>query len=223
MSDQNEQTHRVGARRRMPKLIGVLALVVVLIGGGALWLRMAKGGMRSGQETPTFTAKRGPLTISVVESGTIKARDQIIIKNEVEGRTSIITLVQEGTRVRKGDLLAELDASTLQDGKIDQEIKVQNAEAAYINAKENLAIVTSQAVSDVNRAELAVEFAQKDLKKYEQGQYPKDVNEMKMRIALANEELERAEHTLQWSNRLFQEKYISETEKTADELTVWPV
>ncbi len=220
MSDQNEKTHRVGAGRRRLKLIGAIAVVVVLIGGGALWLGMAQAGTRSGQETPTFTAKRGPLTISVVESGTIKARDQIIIKNEVEGRTSIITLVREGTRVRKGDLLAELDASALQDGKIDQEIKVQNAEAAYINAKENLAIVTSQAVSDVNRAELAVEFAQKDLKKYEQGQYPKDVNEMKMRIALAKEELERAEHTLQWSNRLFQEKYISETEKTADELTV---
>ncbi len=220
MSDPNEQTHRVGVGRRRLKLIGAITLGVVLIGGGALWLSLAKGGTRSGQETPTFTAKRGPLTISVVESGTIKARDQIIIKNEVEGRTSIITLVKEGTRVRKGDLLVELDASTLQDGKIDQEIKVQNAEAAYINAKENLAIVTSQAVSDVNRAELAVEFARKDLKKYEEGQYPKDVNEMKMRIALANEELERAEHTLQWSNRLFQEKYLSETERTADELTV---
>ena len=181
---------------------------------------MVRGSDKSGQGVPTFAAKRGPLTISVVESGTIKARDQQIIKNEVEGRTSIITLVPEGTRVRKGDLLVELDASALQDGRIDQDIRVQNAEAAYINARENLAIVTSKADSDVNEAELAVEFARKDLRKYEQGQYPKDVNEMEMRIALAKEELERAEHTLEWSNRLFREKYISETEKTADELTV---
>ena len=220
MSDKSEQTNRVGARRHMPRLIGVLALAVVVVGGGALWLRLAKGGTGSGQEAPTFTAKRGPLTISVVESGTIKARDQLIIKNEVEGRTSIITLVREGTRVHKGDLLVELDASALQDGKIDQEIKVQNAEAAYINARENLAIVTSKAGSDVNQAELAVEFARKDLRKYEQGQYPKDVNEMKMRISLAREELERAKYTLDWSNRLFKEKYLSETERTADELTV---
>jgi HlyD family secretion protein len=185
MSERIAQTNRVGAGRRLPKLIGVLGLVAVVVGGGALWLGLAKGSAGSGQEVPTFTAKRGPLTISVVESGTIKARDQLIIKNEVEGRTSIITLVPEGTRVHKGDLLVELDASALQDGKIDQEIKVQNAEAAYINAQENLAIVTSQAASDVNQAELAVEFARKDLTKYEQGQYPKDVNEMKMRISLA--------------------------------------
>ncbi len=219
MSEMSAQTNRVGVKRRWPKLISVVGLIVV-VGGGALWLGLAKGGAHTGQDAPTFTAKRGPLTISVVESGTIKARDQVSIKNEVEGRTSIITLVREGTRVRKGDLLVELDASTLQDGKIDQEIKVQNAEAAYINAQENLAIVTSQAASDVNQAELNLEFAQKDLRKYQMGQYPKDVNEAKKRIGLAREELRRAEYTLDWSNRLFQEKYLSEMEKTADELSV---
>jgi HlyD family secretion protein len=155
-----------------------------------------------------------------VESGSIKARDQLIIKNELEGRTSIITLVREGVRVKKGELLVELDASTLQDGKINQEISVQNTEAAYINAKENLAIVSSQADSDVNKADLALEFARQDLRKYEQGQYPKDVNEVKKRITLAKEELERADQTLAWSVRLFKEKYLSETEKAADEITV---
>jgi hypothetical protein len=36
------------------------------------------------------------------------------------------------------------------------------------------------------------------LRKYEQGQYPKDVNEMKMRISLAREELTRAKYTFEW-------------------------
>ncbi|MBN1508357.1 MAG: hypothetical protein JW955_16025, partial [Sedimentisphaerales bacterium] len=163
-----------GTGRVPPWLIGAFA-VAALIGVVIFWLAVVRGGNRSKQELPTFTARRGPLTISVVESGTIKARDQVIIKNEVEGRTSIITLVPEGTRVKKGDLLVALDASTLQDSKIDQEIRVQNTEAAYINAKENLAIVSSQADSDVNQADLALAFARQDLRKYEEGQYPKDV------------------------------------------------
>jgi HlyD family secretion protein len=185
-----------------------------------VWLTVVRGSDKPGQDVPMFKAKRGPLTISVVESGTIKARDQVIIKNEVEGRTSIITLVPEGTRVRKGELLVELDASSLQDSKIDQEIRVQNTEAAYINAKENLAIVTSKADSDVNEAELAVEFARQDLRKYELGQYPKDVNEVNKRIALAKEELARADQTLAWSIKLLEEKYLSETEKASDEIAV---
>jgi HlyD family secretion protein len=195
-------------------------LVVAVIAVGVVWLTAVRGADTPGQDVPTFKVKRGPLTISVVESGTIKARDQVIIKNEVEGRTAIITLVPEGTRVKEGELLVELDASTLQDGKIDQEIRVQNAHAAYINAEENLAIVTSQADSDVNDAELAVEFAGQDLRKYEEGQYPKDVNEVQKRITLAIEELKRAHETLEWSNRLFEEKYISETERAADEISV---
>ena len=194
--------------------------IVVLAGAGIVWLTVFKGNKASGQDEPTFTVKRGPLTISVVESGTIKARDQHIIKNEVEGRTSIITLVPEGTRIKKGDLLVELDASSLQDSKINQEISVQNTQAAYINARENLAIVTSQAESDVNETELNLEFARQDLQKYEEGQYPKDVNEANKMITLAKEELERAQQTLDWSNKLFKEKYLSETERAADEITV---
>ncbi|MBN1505585.1 MAG: efflux RND transporter periplasmic adaptor subunit, partial [Sedimentisphaerales bacterium] len=69
-------------------------------------------------------------------------------------------------------------------------------------------------------ADLALAFARQDLRKYEEGQYPKDVNEVNKRIALAKEELERAQQTLAWSVRLFNEKYLSETERTADEIAV---
>lgn len=219
MAKSNKSTSNGGTSHFTPKLLGALAMAV-LIGAAVVWLAVARGGNRPKQDAPTFAARRGPLTISVVESGTIKARDQLIIKNEVEGRTSIITLVREGVRVKKGDLLVELDASALQDGKINQEISVQNTEATYSNAKENLAIVSSQADSDVNKADLALEFARQDLRKYEQGQYPKDVNEVNKRITLAKEELGRAVQTLAWSVRLFKEKYLSETEKAGDEIAV---
>ena len=62
---------------------------------------------------------RGPLTIDVNESGTIRAREQLIIKSEVQGRTTILELVPEGTEVKEGDLLVGLDASTLEDQRID--------------------------------------------------------------------------------------------------------
>ena len=219
MAPQNDNVNNQSLIFRRKGLIGAF-VIAVLIGSGIVWLMVFRGGKAARQNVPTFTVRRGPLTISVVESGTIKARDQRIIKNEVEGRTSIITLIPEGTRVKEGDLLVELDASSLHDGKIEQEIRVQNTEAAYINAKENLAIVTSKAVSDVNQAELALEFARQDLRKYELGQYPKDVNEVNKRITLAKEELERSEQTLGWSNKLYEEKYLSETERAADEITV---
>ena len=103
----------------------VIAVVIVLLAAGAVvaWREVSTSGSSVDTVMPTFTARRGPLTISVLESGTIKAKEQLILKNEVEGRTSIIFLIEEGTRVKKGDVLVELDASSMQDNKIDQEIR----------------------------------------------------------------------------------------------------
>jgi HlyD family secretion protein len=176
------------------------------------------GGMLTG--LATFVVKRGSLRISVTESGTIKARDQVILKSEVEGRTSILWLVPEGTPVKQGDLLVELDGSQLLDNKIDQQIIVQNAEAAFIGARENLAVVANQAQSDIDLADLTLKFAEQDLEKYLEGEYPNQLKEAEALITLADEELKRAEEKLRWSEKLFAEKYISQTELQADQLAV---
>jgi len=198
-------------------LVGLLLLVLLVIAGIAK-VKLSQADSDSAV-LATYQAKRGPLTISVIESGTIKAREQIIIKNEVEGRTSIIYLIPEGTVVKKGELLVELDASTLDDNKIDQEIRVQNAEASYINAKENLAVVENQAKSDVDLATLDLDFARQDLKKYLEGEYPNELRKAEANITLAEEELTRARETLKWSQTLFNEKYLSQTELQADQLS----
>ncbi len=195
-------------------------VIIVAIGLAVVWLKVVRGGESASTEMSTFAAERGPLTISVLESGTIKSREQEIIKNEVEGRTTIISLVAEGKRVKEGDLLVELDASTMDDDKIEQEIRTMNAEASYINAKETLEITKSQAISDVNVAELTLEFAIQDLEKYKSGQFPNDETAAENQIEIARERLTRDEETLKWSQRLFEEKYISQTELQADTLTV---
>jgi len=206
-------------KRKSFRVIGAIILAAV-IGLALILLGTAGSSTKPTNEQATFAAKRGPLTISVLESGTIKAREQIIIKNEVEGRTSIITLIPEGTRVKKGDLLVELDTSTLEDTKIDQDIRTQNAEASYINAKENLAVVKNQAEADIDKAKLTFEFAQQDLDQYEQGKYPNERTAAENEITLRQEELKRAEETLTWSQKLYDNKYISQAELMADQLAV---
>jgi HlyD family secretion protein len=168
---------------------------------------------------PTYRAQKGPMRISVTESGSIEAREKIILKNEVEGTTSIIFLIDEGTRVKKGDLLVELDASQLIDQKIDQEIQVQNAEASFISARENLEVAKNQAQSDVDKAQLDYDFAIQDLKKYLEGDYPNELKDAENKITISKEEVERAKEKVQWSRKLYEENYISQTELQADELS----
>ncbi len=206
-----------GASRRPVKWIGAAVLVAAVV-VVVVWLRAVRGNEDPAAVMATFVAKRGPLTISVLESGAIKAKEQEIIRNEVEGRTTIISIVPEGTRVKEGDLLVELDASTMDDERIDQEIKVQNAEAAYINAVESLAIAENQAKSDTEKTELTLKFAKQDLTVYQTGEYPNLLVATQNKVEEANEVLTRAKQTRQWSETLYQEKYLSETELLADRL-----
>ena len=202
------------------RLLIIIAGAIVIIAIGVARFAFFKAEQDTMTNHVTFTAKRGPLTISVIESGTIKARDQVILKNEVEGKTSILYLIPEGTLAKKGDLLVELDASDLMDRKIDQQIKVQNADAAFVGARENLAVVENQAQSDVDKAELTYTFSREDLKKYLEGEFPNELKEAEARMTLAIEEVTRAKENLEWSKRLANEKYISQTELEADELTL---
>lgn len=219
MAQSNNKTTNGGARRRSFRVIAALA-VVILIGMALVWLKVVKGSEDTASEFATFVAKRGPLTISVLESGTIKSRDQDIIKNEVEGRTSIIWIIDEGVHVKKGDLLVKLDSSTLEDARIDQEIKVQNAKAAYVNASESFEVIKNQAQADVDLAELTLKFAKQDLEQYLKGQYPNAETAAINEVKLAEEQLTRAKETLAWSQKLYDEKYISHTELQADQLAV---
>jgi len=203
------------SKNKIYTIISIVAVIAAAIFVSGQILKSKNGSESDG---PIYQVKRGSLTISFVESGTIKAREQTIIKNEVEGKTSIISIIPEGTVAKKGDLLVELDASTLEDQKIDREISVQNAEAAYISAKENLAVVENQAKSDVDLAKLTLDFARQDLEKYIQGEYPYELDKADADIKLAEEELIRAEQTLEWSQKLYAEKYIAQTELQGDEI-----
>ncbi len=199
-----------------------LAIVAMVVIGGISYATLNDRlvGQNPAQNVPVAIAKEGPLTISVTEAGTIQAREQLILKNEVEGQTTILFLIDEGTRVTKGDLLVELDASGLQDQLVEQQIRVKNAEAAFIGARENLAVVENQAKADIDKATLDFDFAKQDLRKYVEGEFPKLVDDAQSKINVSEEELKRAEGELKWTEKLAESKYIAQSEVEADRLAV---
>jgi len=193
-------------------------LIAALLGGGGLaWRLWGRSGSEE-EAVPFFEVAEGPLTINVVEAGTVQPREQVILKNEVEGTTTILYLIPEGTQVKEGDLLVQLDKSGLEDAKVDQEIKVQNAESLFVQARENLEVMKNKAQSDVDQAELDFKFAKQDLLKYKEGEYLNKVQEFEAQITLAEEELKRSQERLRWSEILYEEKYLSESELKADQL-----
>ena len=214
---QNNGSFRRGGKRRV---IGASAAGLALIAVGVLaWANWNAPG-RGQTDQAVFAVQHGPLTISVTESGTIQNRDLVVVKSELEGKAVLLSLIPEGTTVEKGQLLAELDSSRLVDDKVQQAITVMNAEAAFIRARENLAMTKSQSESDISRAQLDYNFAQMDVRKYLEGDYPQELRQADADITIAKEELQRANDQLGWSKTLAEEKFITRTELEADKLAV---
>lgn len=167
---------------------------------------------------PVFKVKKGPLTISVVESGTVRPRDQIILRNDTEEASTILSIVKEGKKVKEGELLVELDVTQQERRYQTNQLDLQNDKAEYISSRETLEIVKNQAEADIQQAELTLKFAKQDLRKYIEGDYPKQVKEAEAAITIAEEEYSQAKEALSWSKILFEEKYLSQTVLQQDEL-----
>ena len=204
----------LNGRKRI--VVAVLALIVMLFGVRSVMKGPTDDKMMLAGDQPIYEVQQGPLLITVSVAGTIKAQDQEIIKCEVEGQTTILSIIPEGERVEKGDLLIELDASSLEDSRVDQEISVQNAEASFIGAREQLAVVKNQAESDVDIAKLTLQFAEEDLKNFEDGDFPMQLTEAEAQITLAKGTHARAKDWVEGSERLAQKDFITKAELDAD-------
>ncbi|NQU76640.1 MAG: HlyD family efflux transporter periplasmic adaptor subunit [Planctomycetes bacterium] len=201
-----------------PRPIGIALATgcIVLLAAVAYAVWFAEAG--DANRVATVPVQRGPLVISLTESGTVQNRERAVIKNEVEGVVTILYLIPEGVQVKKGELLVELDSSRLVSEKNQQQITVMNSEAAFIRASENQAVTKSQAASDISQAELTLRFAKQDLEKYSKGDYLRELEKAEADINIASEERKRADDKLVWSERLADEKYITDMECQADEL-----
>ncbi len=166
----NEVAGNLGLARR--SILILISVVVVIAVGVFGFLRQKTGDSNSSNPgTGLFTVERGDLTISVTESGDIKAVDSVDIKSKVEGRATIVNIVPEGTMitpedVNDGKVLVELDSSKLTEQLSQREIELSTADASFSDAKESFLIQEKQNESDVTAAELKVEFALMDFQKY---------------------------------------------------------
>ena len=202
--------------RRQPKraaVAGVLLLVVVTAG-----VRMFRHA--AVVQNNYYTVKRRDFLISIVEGGTLKAVQEVTVRNELEGTSRILSIVPEGTSVKSGDLLVELDSSDLRDRLSAQEVVYQNVQFAFLQAKETLAIQKSLAESNIKDAELKLEFAASDLEKYKEGDMPQLKKNTQSRITIATEELSRAQERIHWTKELQKKGYATKSDLDADELAV---
>jgi multidrug resistance efflux pump len=93
-------------------------------------------GSAAADDAKVHEVTAGTMHFRVDAWGLLEATNSFDVFCLVEGpATTIVSILPEGTSVKRGDLVAELDSSTFKDQLINQEIATKSAEAAYENAK----------------------------------------------------------------------------------------
>lgn len=145
---------------------------------------------------------RGPLEVVISQVGNVESANNLFMVNQCEWGTDLISLVPEGTRVKQGDVVAELDSSQLRQNAKQRMIQLVNAEAALKQAEEDFQIQELTNESQIARAELRTRLARLQLDGYLEAEYPQQLHELENAVALAEEELVRAKKQHDFSSEM---------------------
>jgi HlyD family secretion protein len=197
-----------------------MSLLVVALGAGITW-KLRQGDKENDlADLIVETVKRAALEISITERGSLESAGNVTLMCQVEGETGILKIVDEGTRAVKDQVLVELDASRFSDLATAQQIIKEQAEAAMKTAEKNVEIQQTQNETDIANAKLKWDLAALDLEKYELGDYIQETNTITGEIRLAEEDRTRYDEKYNFTKRLIEKGYATQTELEADRIAL---
>ncbi|MDO5308040.1 MAG: HlyD family efflux transporter periplasmic adaptor subunit [Planctomycetia bacterium] len=114
------------------KIVVFLLIVAVVVGGAFAW-RWKRSHTTKQVNLIFATVERGTFIHEVSGKGSAESAKNVDVASQVEGTATIIYLIPEGSNVKKGDLLVELDSSAI-DEKYDSQVVTTNSSRATLNS-----------------------------------------------------------------------------------------
>jgi HlyD family secretion protein len=130
------------------------------------------------------------------------ARRAMMELEQTPGSTTIVYLIPEGTKVKKGDLVCQLDSSAYEDEEKAQLIRYVQAES-YVQQ--------ANAILEVNKI---------SLREYRDGIYPSDQQLVKQYIEACELDYNRLQRTAIWSRDMQKKGFRTEFQAKGDELSL---
>jgi HlyD family secretion protein len=205
---QPQKARMTRGRGRWVLALGAIC-IVSLAGFG--WLRWQTRRPAS-EHRATAGVKRADLFPTTKATGRLESTHQTIVECQLEniavgirgqrlssdGASTLLTVVPEGTIVKRGDVLATLDSADF-----DEMLRLQQ-------------ITVLRAKADKLQGDLDLDIAKMAVREFLEGTVQETIEDYEGRIFLARSDLERAADRLAWSRRMNDKGYIPAATVTAD-------
>lgn len=197
----------------MKKFIFILLFVIIASLGYAGYRFFTQTKVET-KATAYHKVTKADLKITLTESGVLKAVKETVIKNELSGDSKIVFIAEEGKRIKKGELLVELDSATAKNTLNKTAAEVETNQAAVITAENDLAIEKSSVASELQAAINEITFAELAHKKFTELNKNQQLRNAEIKITTAKEQYKLAQERYQWSIKLAEKGF--ETKNTVD-------
>ncbi|MFI4896597.1 MAG: HlyD family efflux transporter periplasmic adaptor subunit [Phycisphaerales bacterium JB059] len=206
------------ARRRAGATFWIVLGVVgvVLLGGGWFALGRDAGAAEDDRTTEFGVASVRAFDITTLAGGELEARNQIEIRSELERETTVVQIVPEGSRVRKGDLLVRLNSDAIETEIAEDELRVEEAQLALDAAKAEVEIQKSDNESKLRKAQLDLTLKELALEQWREGEDKKTRQANSLAIERAERELQRLTDKWEQTQALFEKEFVSKNEYDQD-------
>ncbi len=173
----------------------VIGLVGLPLIGFAL-MKLSGADAASPDLVPKLTHKisRGDLLVSVIEQGVLESSENTEIKCKVRGNNTVIWVIENGSQVKKGDVLVRLDTLAIEDAI--------NERSKYAHWSRSGA---EQSSANVARTKLAIS-------QYKNGSYVSQLLTLEKELSIAEANLLMAKNSLSHAEKLQDRGFVHSLE-----------
>lgn len=188
--------------------IGVLAM----LGGGAWFAAIQMNDMDEPRSRDLVPAAVRDFEIQTIATGELEAREQVEIRNKLDSRATLTTIVEEGRRVAKGEVLFTLNSESIEQEITEEESRVETARADLEAAENAYRIQVSDNESNLRASHLELELAQLALQQWRDGDDPKELERLQADLDSAQRNFDRLKEKFIQSKELYEKNFKSKND-----------
>ena len=197
--------------------IGTASVLVIAVA----WMAAGNSGPTDQvAETDLYLIERGGFDISIPASGDLTSLDVVEIRNELEGTSTIMELIPEGTTVKEGELLLKLDDEPLRKLIESESEKVTLSRNQYETQVSNLEITEKRRETNIAQAQLAVDVADLSLMAWSNGDVVSKRKSLELNLKTAEKDYNRLKDNYEKSIELRAKNFLSQNQLEQDEISM---
>ena len=159
-----------------------------------------------------YTVRRDDLKVTLVENGTMVAKESQKVVAKIKGENKILTLVEEGKEVAEGEIVCKLDATQAQSQLEQVQLDILQTEADLKTAIAEVEIQEGENKAALIKAQTGLDRAKQEIERFTDGESPQERRKLEVTLKEMETEFNKAKKTLEDSTKLLEQEYIKKSE-----------